>query len=74
MSDHIQEFHNRTIGSQYVAIYLDATYFPVRRYGIVKKEAICVALGLKADGQKEVLDFTIAHKNLPLYGKNYYFN
>lgn len=52
--------NQRLIQSQYVAIYLDAIYFPVRRNNIVKKEAICVALGIIPDSHKEVLDVTIA--------------
>ena len=40
-------------------IFLDATYIPLRR-GTVEREAVNVAIGIRSDGGKEVLDYSIA--------------
>src|SRR5690625_796400 len=44
---------------RYVCIYLDATHIPIRRQ-TVEKEAVYIAIGITEEGNKEVLDFTIA--------------
>src|SRR5690625_49693 len=44
---------------RYVCIYLDTTHIPIRRQK-VQKEAIYIAIGITEEGNKEVLDFTIA--------------
>ena len=40
-------------------MFLDATYIPLRR-GTVEREAVNVAIGIRSDGGKEVLDYSIA--------------
>ena len=56
----VEEFHERRFKySQYVCVFLDATYIPWRR-GIVEREAVNVAIGIRSDGGKEVLDYSIA--------------
>lgn len=59
MQQEVEAFHNRPLASQYIAIYCDATYIPLRRDS-VQKEALHVLLGITPDGRKEVLDYTIA--------------
>ncbi|MCP0887474.1 IS256 family transposase [Ligilactobacillus sp. WILCCON 0076] len=54
----IESFHQRTIKANYVCLFLDATYLPLRRDS-VQKEAVYVALGITATGTKEVLDYRI---------------
>ncbi|KRL71153.1 transposase [Ligilactobacillus saerimneri DSM 16049] len=41
------------------SVFLDATYIPLRR-GTVEREAVNVAIGIRSDGGKEVLDYSIA--------------
>lgn len=44
---------------QYSVIYLDATCIPIRRDNVAK-EAIHIAVGVKMDGYKEILGYSIA--------------
>ena len=55
----MQAFHERKMEERYVCIYLDATHIPIRRQ-TVEKEAVYIAIGITEEGNKEVLDFTIA--------------
>ena len=67
MQQEVEAFHSRLLERQYIAIYCDATYIPLRR-GSVQKEALHVLLGITPDGRKEVLDYTIApHENCATY-------
>lgn len=56
----VQEFHQQAFKHhQYVCVFLDATYVPLKR-GTVEREAINVAIGIRSDGGKEILDYSIA--------------
>ena len=56
----VEEFHTRKFKqSQYVCVFLDATYIPLRR-DTVEREAVNIAIGIRSDGTKEVLDYCIA--------------
>ncbi len=56
----VEEFHNRKFKqSQYVCVFLDATYIPLRR-DTVERETVNIAIGIRSDGTKEVLDYCIA--------------
>lgn len=55
----VEAFRERTLEKQYVCIYLDATFLPVKR-DTVSKEAVYIAIGIREDGSKEVLAYTIA--------------
>lgn len=59
VTEQVQAFHERTLHSQYVCSYLDATYLPLRR-DTVAKEAIHLALGIRPDGTKEILNYQVA--------------
>ena len=60
IDEKVTEFHSREIShAQYVCLFLDATYIPLRR-DAVQKEAVHIALGITATGEKEILDYTIA--------------
>lgn len=62
MTDAIEEdvknFHNRKIDEEYFAIFLDATYVPLRR-NTVEKESINIVMGIDMKGYPEILDFSI---------------
>ena len=47
-------WHARPLNDEYLAVYLDALFVPVRRDSVAQ-EAVYVALGLKLDGRREVL-------------------
>jgi putative transposase len=56
----VEEFHDRNLKhSQYVCVFLDATYIPLKR-GTVEREVVNIAIGIRSDGGKEVLDFSVA--------------
>lgn len=59
MSGQIEAFQSRKLASRYACVYLDATYIAVRR-DTVSKEAIYIAVGIREDGSKEVLAYTVA--------------
>lgn len=60
INDQVTAFHDRQFNcADYVCLFLDATYVPLRRNS-VKREAIYFALGIKANGEKEILDYCIA--------------
>lgn len=59
VSESVEAFNNRPLHNRYVCVYLDATYIAVRR-DTVSKEAVYIAVGIREDGSKEVLAYTIA--------------
>ena len=59
VSETVEAFNNRPLHNRYVVVYLDATYSAVRR-DMVSKEAVYIAVGIREDGSKEVLGYTIA--------------
>jgi transposase-like protein len=59
VGDQVEAFINRTLAKRYVVVYLDALYMPLRR-DTVQKEAIHVAIGIRPDGIKEVLNYAVA--------------
>lgn len=58
-SEEVAAFKERALHDHYAAIYLDATYIPLKRK-TVAKEAIHIAVGIRPDGAKEVLAYAIA--------------
>jgi transposase-like protein len=65
----IDSFKNRTLASEYAVIYIDATMMPLRR-DTVQKEAVHIALGIRTDGTKEILDYSIAPNESKTNWKN----
>lgn len=55
----IDEFKKRSLESNYAVIYLDATFLALRR-DTVQKEAVYIALGVRPNGNKEILSYKIA--------------
>jgi putative transposase len=59
MAEHVDAFTKRTLEKRYVCVYIDATFIAVKRE-TVSKEAVYLAVGIRKDGSKEVLTYTIA--------------
>lgn len=59
VTEQVEAFNKRPLNARYVCVYLDATYIPVRRE-TVSKEAVYIAVGIREDGSKKVLSYTIA--------------
>ena len=55
----VDAFNKRPLAARYTCIFLDATVMPIRR-GTVEKEAIYIAIGIREDGTKEILSYSIA--------------
>ena len=58
VADQVKAFHNRQLSKQYVVIFMDATYFNVRRDSVAK-EPLHVLLGITPDGTREVIDYAL---------------
>src|SRR5699024_3956190 len=70
--EEVNAFKVRALNDKYVAIFMDATYIPLKRQ-IVSKEAIYIAMGIREDGTKEVLSYAIAPTvNRPTFGMSCY--
>ncbi|MBP1903532.1 transposase-like protein [Paenibacillus turicensis] len=58
MTEHVDAFMKRPLSPRYVCVYMDAIYVPVKRE-TVAKEAVYVAVGIREDGSKEVINYGI---------------
>ena len=59
VSEDIIAFKERSLESRYSAIFMDATHIPLKRQ-TVSKEAVYIVIGIRLDGTKEVLGFSLA--------------
>ena len=59
VSEDIIAFKERSLESRYSVIFMDATHIPLKRQ-TVSKEAVYIVIGIRLDGTKEVLGFSIA--------------
>ena len=59
VSEDVVAFNERSLESQYSIIFMDATHIPLKRQ-TVSKEAVYIVIGIRLDGTKEVLGFSIA--------------
>ena len=50
-----KEWKNRPLEKKYAVVFMDAVYFHVRQDRQTIKKAVYVAIGIKLNGQKEVL-------------------
>lgn len=56
--EELKAYRQRPIKKDYVCLYCDATFVPVRR-GNVSKEAVHTIIGIDVQGYKEILDFQV---------------
>lgn len=56
--ENVNEFKNSQLEDKWFALYLDATYVPIRRDS-VKKEAILLAIGINFEGEVKILGYDI---------------
>ena len=59
VSEDVVACKERSLESQYSIIFMDATHIPLKRQ-TVSKEAVYIVIGIRLDGTKEVLGFSIA--------------
>jgi len=60
VSEHFREWQQRPLDAVYPIVYLDAIFVSVRDNGQVNKRAFYVALGVQADGTRDVLGLWVA--------------
>lgn len=59
MVEHVDAFIKHPLAKRYVYVYIDATYIAVKRETVFN-ETVYLAVGIREDGSKEVLAYTIA--------------
>lgn len=59
INDTVIEFKNRALSKRYVAIFIDATYVPIRFENKFEKQALHLVVGINALGLQEVLGYVI---------------
>ena len=59
ISKQIEAYHQRKLSDKFFCVYLDATYIPLRRITF-EREAVYIAIGIKPNDHKEVIDYCIA--------------
>jgi transposase-like protein len=57
-TDEVKRFQSRPLESRYIAIFLDALFFFLRR-DTVEKEPILFAMGIRESGEYEILGFYV---------------
>ena len=57
--DEIAEWQNRPLEPVYPLVFFDALRVKVRDEGTVRNKAVYIALGVRADGRKEILGLWI---------------
>jgi len=55
----VERFRSRPLGGRYPYVWLDATYLKVRDAGRVVSMAVVIAVGVHADGHREVLGLDV---------------
>lgn len=55
----VEAYHQRHLLDKFFCVYLDATYIPLKRV-TYEREAVYIAIGIKPNGHKEVIDYCIA--------------
>lgn len=55
----VEAYHQRHLSDKFFCVYLDATYIPLKRV-TYEREAVYIAIGIKPNGHKEVIDYSIA--------------
>ena len=59
IDDKVQAFLNRPIEGDWPYVWLDATYVKVRQAGRIVSVAVTIAVGVNADGRREILGLSI---------------
>lgn len=59
MSEQVKAFQVRPLSARYACVYSDASYIALK-WETVAKEAVYIAVGIREDGSKDVLGYTIA--------------
>ena len=59
VASQVESYHQRRLSDKFFCVYLDATYIPLRR-DTYQREAVYISVGIKPNGNKEIIDYRIA--------------
>jgi putative transposase len=59
LGDEVEKFRCRPLGSEYPYLWMDATFLKVRQDGRVVSQAVVIAIGVKASGERAVLGWDV---------------
>lgn len=59
LDEDLKRYHRRKLQDQYLYLFLDGIILKTRTGFGAKKKAVLVAYGIKVDGRREVIDFTV---------------
>lgn len=59
VASQVESYHQRRLSDKFFCVYLDATYIPLHR-DTYQREAVYIAVGIKPNGNKEIIDYRIA--------------
>jgi putative transposase len=60
VADEVKAWPSRTLEPVYPIVYLDCIYVKVRDTGAVRVKAVCLAIGINLNGEKEIMGLWIA--------------
>ena len=63
----VREWQQRPLESVYTVVFMDGIYFHVRSEGQIVKKAVYIAIGIRADGIREVLGMWIGENESAKY-------
>lgn len=65
----IEVYHKWNLSDKFFCVCLDATYLPLHRQTF-EHEAVYIVIGIKSNGQKEIIDYCIAsNENIKVWKK-----
>ncbi len=59
LDEEVERFRSRPLGGEYPYVWLDATFVKARQSGRVVSQAVVVAIGVSAEGTREVLGLDV---------------
>ena len=65
----VEVYHQRKLSDKFFCVYLDATYVPLRRETF-ERGAVYIAIGIKPNDHKEVIDYRIAPAKTSRIGRS----
>ena len=70
LDEEVEGFRTRGLEGPYPYLWLDATFVKVREQGRVVSQAVVIAIGVKASGEREVLGLDVAQVKTGLSGSS----
>lgn len=62
MDQELEKFASRTLEVEYPYVVLDAKYEKVRQDGVIRTQAVLIAIGINWEGRREVLGVEVANR------------